>query len=154
MRGIYFHNEAYIVTHPEDISNVLAARFESASSSRNYGPDFPIKKEQQDRNDCNFFTHLYRTYNTPLTISELDHPLKNNDDFASRHDPIHNLSIKHFNLTAKEKLLDLYSKIWFDRYYRTTGKNSTIISLLKNNKDCNITISYRTIPLPTAKENC
>lgn len=63
------------MAEPGDISNHLVDHFETASNSKNCDPDFIIEKEQQEQNQL-FFSHHNKTYNTPLTLRELDHAVK------------------------------------------------------------------------------
>ena len=89
-------------------------------------------------------------YNANFTIKELKTALSKEKSTAPGGDTVHYDMLKQLNDKAKFQLLHLINKSWNKGELPTQWKESTIIPLLKPNKDPHQPQSYRPISLTSA----
>ena len=89
-------------------------------------------------------------YNANFTIKELKTALSKKKSTAPGGDTVHYDMLKQLNDKAKFQLLHLINKSWNKGELPTQWKESTIIPLLKPNKDPHQPQSYRPISLTSA----
>lgn len=135
-----------VIDDPQDVAELLAVHFASVSSNENYEASFrKIKRDLETPLD--FATDEDLSYNSDLTIEELEYALIRSKDSAPGPDDIPTAMLKNLPCTEKQKLLMFLNMIWKSSSYPTKWRNATVIPILKSGKDRKEATSYRPISL-------
>ncbi|KAI5727669.1 hypothetical protein M8J77_005465 [Diaphorina citri] len=137
-----------IIKDQLEISNLLVEHFCSVSSNEKYNPAFRhyknIKEKQPVRPGLNSKS---RELNLPFSLDELTLALKGCKSFACGPDNICYPMLMNLPEEALTYVLKVYNVIWTNGVFPDSWKASSIVPVLKPNKNALETTSYRPIAL-------
>ena len=131
----------------DDISNVIGQNFSNNSSSENYTNFFKTVKIEKEKENINFETNILESYNTLITLNELEQCIKETKNSAPGPDKINYEIIRHIPKLALKTLLGIYNDIWHQNTFPTEWRKAIIIPIPKENKDHTNPLNYRPISL-------
>ena len=139
----------------QEKAEVLTQYYQCVSSDESLDPEFRQHKNTQEplidemiKNKSNSAEH--RTFNAPFTLHELKTALDKKRSTAPGADTIHYEMLKNLTENGTAHLLKLINKSWKEHTLPSQWKESTIIPLLKPDKDPQTPQSYRPISLTSA----
>ena len=134
----------------QEKAEVLTQYYQSVSSDESLDPEFRQHKITQEplidgtiKNKSNSAEH--RTFNAPFTLHEVKTAHDKKRSTAPGADTIHYDMLKNLIENGTAHLLKLINKSWKEHTLPSQWKESTIIPLLKPDKDPQIPQSYRPI---------
>ena len=153
MNILKVNNIRYHENHEK--AEILTQHYQKVSSDDSLSPTFRQHKLEQEpvidqmlALNANDGEPL--AYNANFTIKELKTALSKKKSTPPGGDTVHYDMLKQLNDKAKFQLLHLINKSWNEGELPTQWKESTIIPLLKPNKDPHQPQSYRPISLTSA----
>ena len=134
----------------QEKANVLGKHYSNISSSSNYTPEFRSHKQKFEETHKQKFKHQKNTssvLNLPFKMSELKKSLKKCKNTTPGNDDLCYEMFRHMSVSAKEKVLFLFNKIWKEGFIPTSWRHAIVVPILKPNKPKNDPASYRPISL-------
>ena len=135
-----------IIDDPKDVADKIGEAFAKVSSEASCSPNF-LKFKRQNSKVINFSTKTHYSYNSPITISELEAALDDCNDSAPGPDEIHNRMLKNLSEESKNYIVELFNYIFAEGAFPEDWKFAHIIPILKKDKDPFDVKSYRPISL-------
>lgn len=137
-----------MIDDPKQMAEMLAKRFEANSSSNSYDPTFKKYKNQTERKPLQSTTENETSpLNFDFTQQEFDAALASCHESAPGPDTIHFIMLKHLSILARQKLLEMFNRLWRDHEFPETWREATMIPILKPGKKKDDPDSYRPISL-------
>lgn len=131
----------------EDIAKKFSDHFYNVSSNNNYSNYFKNIKTFEEQREMNFQSDNSEVYNSAFNMNEFEYSINKNRNSAIGPDNISYEMIQHLPIHAKQYCLKMFNKFWSDSFFPSKWKESTIIPILKPNKDASKTENYRPISL-------
>lgn len=135
-----------IITECNEITEIMADYFENISSNSNL-PEICQQAKSDLEKPLDFNTAECKNYNSPFSLSEMEHAIQSSHKSSPGPDNIPYEMIKRLPETGKHALLDIYNLIWETGLYPQQWCESTIIPILKTGKDQTERSNYRPISL-------
>ena len=139
----------------QEKAEILTRHYQSVSSDKSLDPDFRQHKAKREPEiDKLISEHSdpapHRIFNAPFTRHELQVALDKKRSTAPGADTVHYDMLKNLTENGMNHLLRLMNKSWKEHKLPEQWKESTIIPLLKPDKDPQMPHSYRPISLTSA----
>ncbi|KAJ3666828.1 hypothetical protein Zmor_002258 [Zophobas morio] len=136
-----------VIDDNQGIANLLAQKFETASSNANCTPAFLSHKNQVESSFAPPQIDSVHPLNNIFSLEELENALQACPNSAAGPDDIPFIFLQNLPCTGKVILLNLYNDIWTGHSFPELWSEAIIIPILKPNKPKFDVNSYRPISL-------
>ena len=141
------NNHSTIITDQKEIAEEFATHWSKQSEDTNFHQKFQSEKSKVTETINQYFqNNTSDTLNEKITEIELNQALETLTGKTPGFDRINYGMLKNLPQEMKNRILQLFNLI-FNNYLPQTYKNSTVIPILKQNKDKSQTNSYHPISL-------
>lgn len=143
----YLKTNIGVASSAKEMADALGQTFAKNSSSANYTDEFNKYKETTEKHRISFQSDNTETYNSKITIEELETALHKSKNSAVGPDNIHYQLIKNLPISAKNTLVAIFNSIWEKGSFPQAWREATVIPIPKPDKDNTLPDSYRPIAL-------
>ena len=126
--------------------NTFAQHYASVSANNTF-PESLQSRHRNLANSCDFTSNNTEIYNKPFTLHELTHAISVCGQTSVGPDDIHYDFFKHLSKNTLTYLLTAINNLFSNQTFPASWRESTIIPILKPQKDKQLSKSYRPISL-------
>ena len=123
----------HITIDPETVSNCFAEHFARISRKSVESPGHDLRVRDEMKN-LDFRTNDYKPYNLPFTEKEYDSALASCNDTAPGPDGIPYIMLRHVSPSAKNFIIQLFTRIWFENAFPSSWELAHILLFSKPGK--------------------
>ena len=134
------------ITEPQAVMNTFAQHYVSVSANNTF-PESLQSRHRNLANSCDFTSNNTEIYNKPFTLHELTHAISMCGQTSVGPDDIHYDFFKHLSKNTLTYLLTAINNLFSNHTFPASWRESTIIPILKPQKDKQLPKSYRPISL-------
>ena len=136
-----------IIVDPNITSNHLCTHFSDISSDRSYPPRFLTYKISQEQQTLDLTETNEEPYNDAISETEFLKALRMSKDTAPGKDNISYILLKKIDHASGRFLLGIFNKVYTEKVFPETWRESLLIPILKPGKPAHSPNSYRPIAL-------
>lgn len=140
------NEQGQVISSAAKIGEMLAEKFQAASSTSNYNTEFSNYRTKTEREEL-FVNNAENELNMVISYEELEEAMQSFRNTSPGPDDIPIVFLKNLPTKAKKHLLKLFNIIWSTHSFPKLWTKATIVPILKPGKEASEPSSYRPIAL-------